>query len=471
MLRMNRSQSFFAGMMGLLLTFVVFVNWNILWRNDTHTNTIEALKQKNEELVSILKEQQRQLKHYEDSEQTYLTERRKCRESLKENGTALQSPAAASKEAAFRKALSDYAQLHRDIIAGKKDPRFVKCILLNGYGNVLQEAISCFIFALVSNRAVLFDVSPVEGYMPFREFFPPEKMPFDGYNFGVLEGRTEYMISRHDLLCVNYHEHSDKEWISIHLTYDYYAPNILSNPFHGEELLAKLPANYFQIIFKELFRLHDDIQADVDKYKREHFAPYNIGIQIRHPTNDKQGVKDHKGFPVPPLELYAQAAEQLSRFQTEVDYKEVSWFVATQNLDLIDALRGYYGEKKIISYNGTITTTFDSHSEGQRVSLITWWLLGECDDVVTTEASSYGTTAGARTGLWPVVCTHQKFCFRRLTQTPCQDTQFLAEQPVECLLKERKHPHQFLSSPENSCGYFKYQIYTSPEFSKDSWNL
>jgi hypothetical protein len=34
-----------------------------------------------------------------------------------------------------------------------------------------------------------------------------------------------------------------------------------------------------------------------------------VGIQIRHPSKDKDGKIDHKGFPVPPIQLYAQAAE------------------------------------------------------------------------------------------------------------------------------------------------------------------
>lgn len=67
-------------------------------------------------------------------------------------------------------------------------------------------------------------------------------------------------------------------------------------------------------MFKRLFTLRDDIKEEVEKFKKQHFHPYMIGIQIRHPTVDNKGEKDHKGFPVPPLELYAQAAEVISAF-------------------------------------------------------------------------------------------------------------------------------------------------------------
>jgi len=121
-------------------------------------------------------------------------------------------------------------------------------------------------------------------------------------------------------------------------------------------------------------------------------------------------------------------------------------------------------QKKVVFYNGTITTTFESNFEGQRVSFITWWLLGEANEVITTEASSYGTTAAARNGRIPIVCNHHKYCMRRLTPTPCQDTYWLQDQPQECLTKLARFPHEFLTSPESSCGYYKLAIYQSAEF-------
>jgi hypothetical protein len=45
------------------------------------------------------------------------------------------------------------------------------------------------------------------------------------------------------------------------------------------------------------------------------------------------------------------------------------WFVATQNVELIEELQLAYGSRKVVSFNGTITTTFDVGSEGQRVRI------------------------------------------------------------------------------------------------------
>jgi len=366
--------------------------------------------------------------------------------------------------------LQRYTLLHNDIMSGRRVPRFVHCVLINGWGNVFQEAISCLVYALAAQRAVIFNTGPLSGYMPFIQCLDDEKLPFDGFNTSVLGRYKEVVIPRYDLVCLNFNDHADKELITIHLTYDFFAPNILANPHHGEKLLEIFPRNYFQILFHYLFPLSPDLQQQVDAF-RSQMGAYTVGIQIRHPTVDQKGAKDHKGMPVPPLGLFAQVAEQLSRFQEEVPYEDVVWYMATQNLELIQQLQKAYGLNKIVWFNGTVTTTFDNDPEGQRVSLISWWLLGECDEVVTTEASSYGTTAAARTGIDPIVCNHEKFCSRRLSPTPCQDTPFPAEQPMSCLAETRKYPHQFMTSPDASCGHYKLSIYNSPQFGQDSWQI
>lgn len=92
---------------------------------------------------------------------------------------------------------------------------------------------------------------------------------------------------------------------------------------NAEWLSSILPKNYFEIMFRYLWGLSPDLQKEVDEFKQKHFGKFNIGIQIRHPSknlkvihlihtsclNTSQGKIDHKGFPVPPLELYAHAAE------------------------------------------------------------------------------------------------------------------------------------------------------------------
>lgn len=75
--------------------------------------------------------------------------------------------------------------------------------------------------------------------------------------------------------------------------------------------MSLLPSNYFQIMLHYLWRLNDELQKEVDQFKAKYFGLFTIGIQIRAPTfrTDKKEEKDHKGMPVPPLGIFAQAAE------------------------------------------------------------------------------------------------------------------------------------------------------------------
>jgi hypothetical protein len=94
---------------------------------------------------------------------------------------------------------------------------------------------------------------------------------------------------------------------------------MLVNPYHGEALWEILPENFYQIMFNYIFKLNPEYQKAVDEFKEKYFGGYTVGIQIRNPTHDKSGKKDHKGFPVPPLYLYAQAAEVRLALQIILD--------------------------------------------------------------------------------------------------------------------------------------------------------
>lgn len=118
------------------------------------------------------------------------------------------------KELDFRKLLDDYTIFHNEIMLGKRPPRYMKCVLLNGWGNVLQEAVSCLLFAMASERAVIFYTAPIEGYMPFRKYLVGP--PFDGYNLNVLNGHKELIIPRFNLTCLNYEDVADVPYVTVH---------------------------------------------------------------------------------------------------------------------------------------------------------------------------------------------------------------------------------------------------------------
>jgi hypothetical protein len=103
-------------------------------------------------------------------------------------------------------------------MAGEVPSRYAQCILINGWGNVLQEAISCFLFAFATNRAVIFNTGGIDGYMPFKRAFRPEDLPFDGYNVGATAGLYDVVIPRFNLTCLNFNDIVNFELVTIHCT-------------------------------------------------------------------------------------------------------------------------------------------------------------------------------------------------------------------------------------------------------------
>jgi hypothetical protein len=128
-------------------------------------------------------------------------------------------------------------------------------VLINGWGNVFQEAISCVLFGMVSDRAAIFNTGGIDGYMPFKEAFRPDDMPWDAYSIlliyykvnalasltavynctlqsswqaqshnvwltklymGLIRSLVDLVIPRFDLPCLNVSTKADAPLITIH---------------------------------------------------------------------------------------------------------------------------------------------------------------------------------------------------------------------------------------------------------------
>jgi hypothetical protein len=106
-------------------------------------------------------------------------------------------------------------------------PRYVNCVLINGWGNVFQEAVSCFLFSLFTDRAAIFNTAALDGYMPFQWAFPSKlfitkrnanltDVPFDAYNMKVINGIQEKLVRRFELPCFNWNDVANETLVTIH---------------------------------------------------------------------------------------------------------------------------------------------------------------------------------------------------------------------------------------------------------------
>ncbi len=122
--------------------------------------------------------------------------------------------------------------------------------------------------------------------------------------------------------------------------------------------------------------------------------------------------------------------------------------MVTPDKGYLNTARTLYGKSKIAFLEGEVN---EHTEEGTKNALLNFYLMGMCDDLIVSEISSYGTNAAARTGITPVICNHERICYRRLTPEPCQDSPY----PI------RKSPcpgksNTYMPGIQSTCAYIGY---------------
>jgi hypothetical protein len=105
----------------------LLINWKFIDSTKSEQQIIQELSNDNQLLSNQVQNLKDQLKSKEEELQkgsnTYPASK-KSEES--------------KKEIVFKNKLNEYTIIHKKILSGELPPRFCQCVLLNGWGNVLQ---------------------------------------------------------------------------------------------------------------------------------------------------------------------------------------------------------------------------------------------------------------------------------------------------------------------------------------------
>jgi len=371
------------------------------------------------------------------------------------------------REVFFERALEDYIKLHNEIMTGKRPPRFAKGDVGHGWGNIFQMATSYLMYGMITGRAVVFYPVWAKGtyfFTNFDDFF--ERPPIDVMHFPkdlfsrYNNGMTHFRGYPEAVVCKNL---SEDQAAMVDLTspglYDFWAPSLITQ--YQSHLSGKIPSNWFSILVKRIFRPKKDIQEFVEQFKRNHFGEYNVGLQMRV-WMGKYGT-DSVVLPRVPLDVFLQAADVLaSGYPVTAD--KVNFFFATTEKDYVTEGIKIYGEKKIMVVPEEDPDA--STVNGTKMGLIVMLLLGECDDIITTEVSSYGTNAAAMAGIKPHMCTHERLCYQRLSEEACAFTPY----PIISRKCNKDGKSVYLPGVQSTCAYFSRQIFSRKWYDfYDSW--
>jgi len=332
----------------------------------------------------------------------------------------------------FTRAMEEYVQLHAEILNRPYSER--KFLYFeasdDGLGNRIQGLLSALLLAMLTNRAFVIKW-PVTTNCPadFASLFGPplsnwtfsQMLPYMAENEEVVKNEAQsrwYAYCRHCsiggggdpptpwsswsyLLCdPHFGFHTSGRIIKIRST-QWFAPVIAHNQNWREKVCQLTGPDIFGSLASTLHPT-DSLQQRIQEFKKNHFEGSEVvGLQMRR--LEILGVKGDRE------EVFWRCAAMLSKDS------RTKWFLATDEESTRTKLKNLIGDR-LLYVNESITRRDE---EGVQNALVEMWLLGEVDHIITTPYSTFGYSAHARTSKIPYTVTHDKMCYKLLSNQPC----------------------------------------------------
>jgi len=200
---------------------------------------------------------------------------------------------------------------------------------------------------------------------------------------------------------------------------DYQVPLFQRNPTYKFLMGQLFPDGaVFHRLFNSFFRPKPGIQKEIDKFARERFREYTLGIQLR--VGKIPVEKKH----------FCDLAKALLK-QKGADPNTTSIFVASDARDtvwnMITACLPQYNVSWRPDMPGPHTAAGNPGTE--EGGLIDMFLLSKCNDIIITHSSSYGTTAAAISDVIPYSTTYAVYCNKNWKVQPIYFYQPLNSEP------------------------------------------
>lgn len=345
-----------------------------------------------------------------------------------------------------------YIELHKEILEleyldkemVEKSPRRKKYIILRnwegaGFGNRLQAIVSCFLFALITDRALLIDWSKdsvkehwngeeTVAMEPLAEFFSNPNFEWDyaphkqhletKVKLGLLsEATVSYRLEdeKHVFAsfsgyqgweevfpCYDYNMYFPEDIVSIRAD-NYFAFIISLSPFYRDFVNDIFGSDIFGTISRFLFRPVPVIQKEIDNFKKQYFGKFTLGLHVRNIGGSKLNANQ--------TNLLWQCAQNIRSPKEE----GVVWFLSTDNEQTRISAKSLFKDK-VVFYNVPISR---ADPNGLRAGIIDLFLLSECDDLIVSAASTFSRIAYGLARKLPMIVNTKNQCFRRTSFQPC----------------------------------------------------
>eukprot|EP01116_Phalansterium_solitarium_P004766 TRINITY_DN15878_c0_g1_i1.p1 TRINITY_DN15878_c0_g1~~TRINITY_DN15878_c0_g1_i1.p1 ORF type:complete len:495 (-),score=159.62 TRINITY_DN15878_c0_g1_i1:101-1585(-) len=240
-------------------------------------------------------------------------------------------------------------------------------------------------------------------------------------NLDMSEGTVFNQIACHDWAAT----YADKKFISFR-TNQYLAVMAMNNPHYAKEMNELFDGfEPFSIIAQSLLVLRPELQEFIDRFRPKHRFDehFTLGVQLRFGL-----FRTSAGDQLTKAGKFLQCADKINhdRVLDGVDSRPLKIFACGDNPEKLALLKQQYPELDIVSLQPEDMKPFPNFtmlnyklSEDQLYRLLDIWMLGECEDLLLSDLSTFGTVASGKRALKPAVMLTEGLCVRRLRSEPC----------------------------------------------------
>lgn len=294
-----------------------------------------------------------------------------------------------------------------------------------GIGNQMYGAISAMLYAVITNRRFMMhfgeyaDISSLfsardggldwtyddqKGMDTNRKILESLDDCSNGYDWEGMQNGDARVVDSENVITI----HSNCFFIN----------RMINNPVYKsrlEELGLQRGSEWGQL-FNANLQLVPSLQARVDTFKTLLQSSFSISLQIR--TNFMTASDGAYNWSMEKIwDHFAVQAEKLvmERIGNE-PYREGKWhvFLSSDNEEIVQRAKNRFQEK-LVTVEGEIETDGELNPNRMGVwekVVLDWWLLGECDEMLMTGWSTFGSTAAMRAGVQPHVACPDKWDHR-----------------------------------------------------------
>ncbi|BDA51570.1 probable fucosyltransferase 5 [Coccomyxa sp. Obi] len=317
-----------------------------------------------------------------------------------------------------------------------------------GLGNTLPSVVSGLLLALLMERCLFVDFHFFNEYFTHELDFSwdrhAERLLAHGHNASLPENIPAPFASGHPTtsnfsevadvwmfrdIPVHYERHYGIEVLA---DLDWSAALLQSNPFHQAFLDKYFPRReIFRPLASFLLRPAPQYDHKITAFKRKHFTHFTIGLQIRRRKCDFEELHCDTR---PSIESYCDVARSIQLARDVAD-SDVRFFIAADVPETYPQVTKILGRERVIFVEDGIVKFSPIRDRGKNPignpgslesALVDIALLSQCDDIITTFASSFGYVAAAWGGIAPVHMmfgTHESsqnpYWYRALSSEPC----------------------------------------------------